>query len=311
MIEIRCVNDKSEAERLWRALSPQKTIFDDWDFRYCFYEQEPHPWRFYVAWEKKDDGSEEAVGLMPLQFNADWGGLEFMAEDPCEENRIFFRPGYDQVVRLFYEHLKQGSEPAKFYDISGEDEFTKSLPIEDYKYVLPLAGLKDFNDFLARRLSAKRRRSLLKELAAVENNKLEVSINSFSADGAGDFMSDLERLFELNTANFVGESYLKKETERAAWRGLIKLPFAWRLAIVKVDEIKQAVSLSVLYKGEWHYLITGVNFKDFVGLGKYLVKVNIEAALAEKAEVFDAGLGDCGWKNLWHFDRLPQYEFIK
>jgi CelD/BcsL family acetyltransferase involved in cellulose biosynthesis len=91
----------------------------------------------------------------------------------------------------------------------------------------------------------------------------------------------------------------------------MSLNFDWRLITLKITDVIQAVSLSVLHNSEWHYLVTGVNFKDFSGLGKYLVKVNLEAAIDAKADIFDAGLGDCGWKNLWHFDKISQYNFEK
>jgi len=301
MINIREINDLKEAERLWRILSPNKTIFDEWDFRFCFYKYDPCPLRFFAAWEE-DGGREAVVGLMPLQYNKDWGGLEFFAEDPCEENRPFVKVGYEKIIPDLYAAIPS---IVKCHDISGSDAFTTAFDLEDYKYVLPLANLNDFKDFLNSRLSAKRRRSLSKELAEIEKNKIEILIDK--PIGASD---DLELLFSFNYINFEGESYLR-EQERAPWRDLLKLPFDWRLVVLRVNGAKQAVSLSVLFNGEWHYLITGVNFKDFPGLGKLLAKVNIEAAIAAEATFFDAGLGDCGWKNLWHLDLIPQYEFEK
>lgn len=303
MIEIRVVEDLKTAEHLWREISPRQVIFDDWDFRCVFFKHEPHPLCFRAAYDVKD-GQEELVGLMPL---VDYGevGIGIIAEEPSEENRVFIKPGHEDVVKLLYESLSHKDQAEKnkiqFYDISGEDEYTKSLPLEDYKYVLPLAGLDNFVDFLKIRLAAKRRRSLEKELAAIANLNLEVVVNDFS---------DLENLFKLNVGNFVGESYLIKEEERAPWRELLEKPFAWQLTSLRSHGKTIAVSLAVLYNGYWHYLLTGTSFKTYPGLGKYLTKVNIEAAIAAGANYFDAGLGDCGWKNLWHFDMIPQYEFV-
>lgn len=297
MIEIKVISDLEEAKRLWNELSPKESIYDLWDFRYCFYKYNPWPLCFYAAF-----ADEQAVALLPLQNNNSWGGLEFFTEDPCEENRPFIRPGYEKIIPDLYQAI---IGPAKCHDISGDDDFTVKLPLEDYKYVLPLTGFKNFADFLRTRLSGKRQRSLIKELADLEKNKIEVTISN-----AARRPDDLELLFTLNTANFAGESYLK-EVERAPWRDLLKLPFDWRLATVAVNGAKQAVSLSVLYNNYWYYLITGVNFQNFQGLGKYLAKINIEAALAAGVDIFDAGLGSCGWKDLWHFDKIPQYEFTK
>lgn len=304
MMEIREINDLKEAEKLWRAISPNKTIFDEWDFRYCFYKYAPLPVCFLAAYDKKEaGGGENLIGLLPLQKHPKHG-YEFFAEDPCEENRPFIKSGYENIIPALY-----AATPglAKAYDISGDDEYTKALPLEDYKYVLPLEGINNFDDFLLGRLSAKRRRSLIKEIDEAEGHDIKIEIVEESAQSR---LAALETLFSFNTGNFGDESYLLKN-DQAPWRDLMNLDFDWRLIICKIDGAVQAVSLSVLHNNEWHYLITGVNFKDFPGLGKFLVKANIESAIAAKASVFDAGLGDCGWKNLWHFDKISQYNFEK
>lgn len=296
MITISEVNDLKEAERLWRTLSPQETIFDEWDFRYCFYKYDPHPVCFLAAFAKG-----EVIGLLPLQRHPKYG-YEFFAEDPCEENRPFIKPGYEKIIADLYAAIPGA---AKCYDITGEDEFTMALPLEDYKYLLSLEGLNNFSDFLEKRLSSKRRRSIFKEIETIVKNNIKIKISDRSS-----WESDLERLFVFNNNNFAAESYLK-EDERAPWRDLLLLPYDWRLVTLQIAGVTQAVSLSVLYKKEWHYLITGVNFKKYPSLGKYLVKVNMEVAMAAGVKVFDVGLGDCGWKHLWHFDKKSQYEFEK
>jgi hypothetical protein len=317
MTRISVCRDLNQAKRLWRALSPRRTIFDEWEWRYCFYKHNPRPLLFLAAWE-----GEEAVGLLPLQQHPDHG-YEFFAEDPCEENRPFIKPSYEKIIPELYAAIPG---PAVCYDISGDDEFTMKLPLEDYKYILPLSGLKDFNDFLNSRLAVKRRRSLIKEISDLEKNKISARMyRPDIADATGgrpvppvgpaalplsQAESDLELLFSLNHGNFRGESYLKEE-ELAPWRDLLQLPFDWRISVAAVDGVRIGVSLSVLYNKQWQYLITGVDFKNWPGLGKHLVKANIEAAIAAGADIFDAGLGDCGWKHIWHFDKIPQYEFIK
>ncbi len=299
MIEIRVIKDLKTAEALWRKISPRQVIFDDWDFRYGFFKHEPYPLCFQAAYEVLD-GREELIGLMPLQANNNWGGLEFFAEEPCEENRVFIKSGYETVIKQIYDNLQTAGK-VQIFDISGEDEYTISLPLEDYKYVLSLAKLSSFADFLSTRLTPKRSHSLVKELMAISDLRPEVVLNDFT---------DLETLFKLNIANFAAESYLTRKEEQEPWRELIKNPlFDWHLTSLRLNSLTIAVSLAVLYNGHWHYLITGADFKTYPGLGKYLTKINIEEAIKSGADYFDAGLGDCGWKHLWHFNKIPQYEF--
>ena len=298
MLRIREVTDLKSAELLWRGLSYNQTIFDEWDWRFCFYKYNKLPLCFLAAYE-----DEELVGLMPLERHPKHG-LEFFAEDPSEESRPFVKSGHENIIPNLYGAIVG---PAKPYDITGDDEFTKKLELEDYKYVLPLEGLNNFTDFLNSRLSAKRRNSLSKEIEAVAKNNFEIEI--ISPDKNKDkSIETLDSLFSFNVNNFGAESYLL-EAEQAPWKDLLKLDFDWRLIALNITGQTQAVSFSIKHKGIWHYLITGANFKDYPGLGKYLVKVNIETAINEGANFFDAGLGDCGWKNLWHFDKIPQYLF--
>lgn len=298
MMEIREINDLKEAEKLWREISPNKTIFDEWDFRYCFYKYVPHPVCFLAAYEDKN-----LIGLLPLQKHPRYG-YEFFSEYACEENRPFIKIGYEQIIPELYDAIPGTT---KAYDISGDDEFTKALPLEDYIYALPLAGINNFSDFLTARLNAKRRRSLVKEIQEAESYQIEIEVIT---EPLASKINALEKLFGFNTNNFKEESYLLID-DQAPWRDLMALNFDWRLTVCKIAGAVQAVSLSVLHNHTWHYLITGVNFKDFPGLGKFLVKTNMELAIAAGANTFDAGLGDCGWKNLWHFDKISQYNFEK
>ena len=300
MIKIQTITDLKEAEKLWRSLSPNQTIFDEWDFRYCFYKYNPNPLRFLAAYEG-DGKDQKAIGLLPLARHPEYG-LEFLAEDPCEENRPFISPGREDVIPALYGAI---DDKAQLFDISGTDNFTGKMVLEDYKYVLPLGELSSFRSFLDSRLSPKRRKSLVKELT--ESEKYGIVPISVPPSERLEY---LESLFRFNTANFAADSYLLAD-EQAPWRDLMRLPFDWHLIALEIDGECRGVSLSVLHAGTWHYLITGVDFKRFRGLGKYLVKENIEAAIKAGAQIFDAGLGDCGWKNLWHLDQIPQYEFKK
>jgi len=296
MLTIRKVTDIRKAESVWRALSPQETVFDDWDFRCAFYKHEPYPLGFFVAEETSASGQKELVGLMPLQLHPQHG-WEFFAEDPSEENRPFVRPGYEQIIPQLYAAIPA---PAKCFDIAGEDDFTKNLPLEDYVYFLPLDDWADFNDYLRARLSSKKQRNFRSDLRKLEPFKPTVRWNE---------PSDLEEVFRLNTQKFA-DSYLGADHERAGWRGLLGAGLNCQIVSVNLAGAVKAASFSIVYKDTYFYLINGLE-TGVPGLGKYLNQVNIERAISLGAKFFDAGLGDCNWKEAWHFERRPQYNFIK
>lgn len=307
MIEIKIISDLEEAKKLWNLLSPKETIYDLWDFRYCFYKYENYRLEFITAFD-----IDSPVALLPLQYNKKDNCYEYFAEEFMEESRPFIKEGYEYLIPELYQKVKS---VAKLYDISannGTDEFTSKLELEDYKYFLPLIDYANFSTFLSDRLNAKRRRSLIKEIGEIEDKSIDVEIIKAS-DNINDAEIDknMDLLFNYNFSSFAEESYLLKNSEREAHRDLLRLNFDWRLVIVSVNNQKEALAFSILYKNTWYYLVTGVNFKSIPGLGKYMVKINLEEAIKNKYKFFDIGLGDCGWKHLWHFDKKPQYLFIK
>ncbi len=295
---IRKVTDLKEAESLWRALTPNATIFDEWDFRYSFYKHKPYPISFLAAEEEGGSGRREAVGLLPLEYNESWGGWEFFAEEHCEESRPFIKAGREDIIPKLYE---AASGLVKCDDISGDDEFTRSLPIEDYIYVLPLAGLNSWEDYLKARLSPKKQRNFRSDFRKVEAASPKIFYGR---------QADIDFLFKLNAAQF-NDSYLQFKEDRDGWRDLLSLPFSWQIVGIEVSGSVQAASLSVLYKDNYLYLINGANKTAVPGLGKYLNKINLERAMELGAKHWDAGLGDCQWKEAWHLDKIPQYYFHK
>ncbi len=297
MIAIKVINDLETAKSLWNELSPAETIYDLWDFRYCFYRHDPQPLYFYTAY---DDGAP--VALLPLQHSEEFACLEFFAENFMENNRPFFKPGYEYLSqRLFEQDFDQA---AKLYDLDGIDDFTRALPLEDYVYFIDLEGLESFDDYLLKAFSDRKKRAKFRRVATLmeEDHQVETIINDFS---------DLKLIMDLSVKNFSDESYLNTDKERQPFFDLIKLPLDWHSITIRVDGVKLAGSLSVLYKGTYFYMIAGADMSEVPDVFKYLTKANLELALAKKAKIFNCSLGDCNWKTHWHMAKLPQYKFIK
>jgi hypothetical protein len=297
MISIKEINDLPEAEALWRALSPNKIIFDEWDFRYCFYKHDPLPLHFLAAYDET-----ELVGLLPLQYSQQFKCLEFFAENFIENNHPFFKPGYEYLSE---ELLNYNFEyPVKIYDLDGDDDYLSALPVEDYVYYLNLDGLNSFDEYLQKYFSDRRKRAKFRRVSSLleEAHTIKVNYNDFN---------DLALIIELNVKNFGDESYLKSAKEYQPFYDLLKLPFAWQVVTITADGVKVAGSLSVLYKGIYYYLIAGADREAVSDIFKYLTRVNLELALKAGANIFNSSLGDCNWKNHWHMDKYPQYKFIK
>jgi hypothetical protein len=297
MIEIKVVHDLETAKSLWNKLSPKEFIYDLWDFRHCFYQNDPQPLHFYAAYD-----AGRPVALLPLQYNQELSCLEFFAENFVENNRPFFVAGYEYLLpQLFNQDFNR---TVKIYDLEGVDEFIRTLPLEDYVYFIDLSGFNDFNDYLLKVFSDRKKRAKFKRLATLleEEHEVKTIINDFN---------DLKLIIDLNVKQFGEESYLKTAKERQPFYDLLQLPLEWRAVTIMVDGIKLAGSLSVIYRGTYFYMIAGADTSRVPDVFKYLTKANLELALAEKAKIFNASLGDCNWKSHWHMTKQPQYKFIK
>ena len=298
MIKIEVVNDIKEAERLWRLLSPEESIYDLWDLRYCFYKHDVQPLFFYVAY---DDG--EPVGLLPLQqnLNTEVECYEFFAENFTESNRPFVKPTYEHIIPQLFE---AAPKVTKIYDILGVDEYTRALPIEDYVYRMDISEMHDFDDYLATKFANAKKRSNFKRMFTLMDRDHEVKVvhNNFA---------DLEILMDLNVKHFGEESYLRTDKERQPFRDLLTLPLDIQMITIEVDGEKLAASLAIVHKGIYFYLIIGSDISKIDNVFKYLTKANLELALNRKSKMFNCALGACNWKDYWHLDKQPQYEFIK
>ncbi|MFA5184611.1 MAG: GNAT family N-acetyltransferase [Patescibacteria group bacterium] len=296
MTEIKIFHDLAEAKRLWNKLSPQRSLYDLWDFRYCFYCHDVQPLHFYAIYE---DG--QAVGLLPLQYNELLAAYEFFAENFMEENRPFVKAGYEHLVP---ELFRLAPAVTKIFDISGQDDFTRSLPLEDYIYFLDISRFHSFGDYLTVAFPSAHKRSNFKRIFTVLEREHAVKVihNDFK---------DLELLMDLNVRRFGAESYLRTEAERQPFRDLVRLSLAWHLITVEIDGEKLAASLSIVYNNIYYYLIVGSDISRVSDAFKYLTKANLELAISLGLKTFNFSLGGCNWKEAWHLDKEPQYKFIK
>ncbi|QQG52906.1 MAG: GNAT family N-acetyltransferase [Candidatus Falkowbacteria bacterium] len=297
MIEIKLIQDLEKAEELWNKLSPNETLYDRWDVRYCFYKNAPAPLYFYVAYD-----GEEPVALLPLQYSVKGNYLEFLAESFIEGNHPFFKRGYEYLLPdLFKIDFPQA---AQIFDLDSDDEFIRALPLEDYVYYTDISKFKNFDDYLLQAFPNGRKRYNFKRLFTIleKEHRLRVIADDFSG---------LEALMDLNVKNFGSESYLNTKSERQAFFDLLKLPLDWKMLALEVDGQKLAYSLSVIYNQIYYYLIVGSDISEVKDAFKYLTKVNMELAINSGTKIFDCSLGDCNWKQYWHLDKKPQYKFEK
>ena len=294
LLNIKLINNIEEAKNVWNKLTPNKFLCDNWDYRYCFYKYFNYPLYFYVGFDK-----EEIVGLFPLQFNEDEKYLEFFGGGFMRDNRVFIKPGYENNIKRFYNAI---SMPVRLIHIIGQDQFTKHFNIPIQKYIADLSIIKDINDYFFQNFKAKTRHGFLKKIKLIELMNPIIVENNYE---------DLDLMFELNKKAFGEKSSFNKPYRTEAFNDLFKLNFDTHLLSYVINEKKEAVSFSIKYNDVYNYINTGSNKNNEINLGSYIIYKQIERAIKFKAKYLDAGMGDLGWKEIWHLEKKPQYSFEK
>ncbi len=290
---VKIVKDINQAKELWNQLSPNETIYDSWDFRYCFYKYFNYELFFYVGYV---DG--RPIGMLPLQWNTVQNHLEQFGGSFMYDARIFIEEGFQKFIPFFYDQIDR---PAKIVDISGEDDFTISLPFSDYKYILNLTEINTVEMYLEKLLVSKYRTNIRRRIKIIKNENFTIKHND---------VNDLSMLVDLNLKSFSDSSF-QKPFRREIFYDLVRGSFGTQLlSFVYNDEI-MGVSLSFSFKKTYYYINLGIDKKASPHLWTFITLSNIENAIGLGDKVFDAGVGNFDWKEHWGCEKIPQYKFEK
>lgn len=298
-LEIRLVQDKTEAEKLWKSLTPNETIYDDWDFRNTFHSYQKQELFFVAGY----DGSE-LTNLLALQYNADRKCLEFFGSNYMEDNRVLTKAGFEHAIPAMYDYLKTLGKPVILECIRGNDPFTASLPVQDNKFVLPLT-FTSTDEYIAQTFQGETKKKLIKRLRKIEDLGLTVTENNFS---------DIPQFLSWNVAAYGGEeAFLDRPFRKEIFTDyLIKehANFKPSLLTFSIGEDKQAVTMNLVYKNHTYcYVNSGLKPELSANMREYIHLKKVEKALAHGCKEIDAFTGDYGWKERWGFNTIPQHSY--
>lgn len=294
-IRFEILTDLKMAEDAWKKLSPEKSLFDDWNFRMCFHKYYKKELYFLAGFL-----NDELIGLLPLQYD-DAGNLEFWCGNYMEDNRLFIKPEHENAIPEFYEYLRSTGKKVKLEYIAGTDPFTSSLTVQDHKYILQLNGVKSGFEYIEKYYNPKSQRRLRTKIRQIDRLGVKVTRNE---------EADLEKLFEYSIAAFGADSsFVCRPHHKEIFRELIKLPFNIFLLGFTVNGLHQGVSLSILYKNRYVYLAMGMATERESNLSAFIHMTNIEKAAESGATLVDGLVGDYNWKEKWYFEKNPQYKF--
>lgn len=297
-VQFSHITDLGHIKQIWNDLSQNKTIYDDWEFRHCFYKYNPYPVLGIVATD-----SQKPVGLLVIQNNTDKNCWEFFGGTYMEDNRVLLASGYESLVPEFY---AQVPTPTKLYSMVDAHPFTTELPLEANKYVLPLNGLTSFEDYLSNFLDADARGKFRRKIRKVERENIQIRSGQ---------IEDMTTMIKFNLAQFGDHSAFSARPHLTEiFHDLTKLGWPVHLYGFLKDGIPIAASFALIYNDVYEYFNLGTdesiekdNLRD---LATFVHKHNVEAAINANCYLFDAFTRSYGWKEHWKFAKIPQRELI-
>jgi hypothetical protein len=295
MIRFELIDDVEQAKQLWNQFSPSLSLYELWDFRYIFYKHKKSLIHFILGYD-----NDTPVGLFPLQKNEQENYLEFFGGSYMENNTVFVKPGFEEVRELLYKQIT-GSNRLEY--IIGNDPATQALLVMDEKYFLTCTEIQSLEDYFQKYFSGETRGKMRRKMRHIEAEGITMVKNK---------LENIEYLFQFNIDNFGERSTFHFSGRKESFRELLTLGLPIYLLSFYIKDVLVGVSFSLLGKDNtYEYLNLGVSSEAPKDLKSYIHLKNIEVAIGDRATIFNAGCSDCGWKELFHLEKTPQYKFDK
>lgn len=294
------ITDYQECRKLWDEFTPNRTLFDTWEFRMAFQDAYDYRPEFVVL-----KNSKENLALLPL------------AHDVEDNRHIWFGSVWQEEVDFFVKHpryisqlLKHAPKPLVLEAISKTsiDLLTNANDIrkfsfDDPKYVLDLDGFKSHEDYLMT-LKKNDRRNLRKDRNKIEKLNPTIEIDNFS---------DFDTLVELSKSRFAqkGEDTDWDDPRRVqAFRNVLAnsgKSYTARMISIKVNGKPAGVDLICHFNDTYFAAKCGYNVYDFPGIGNYMNLYEIDDAIKLGMKRVDFLQSSYQWKNKF-FKALPLFK---
>jgi hypothetical protein len=289
-VTISCIQNLSDAETVWKHLTPDIHIDHTWEYRYAYYKYFQYDIYFYTAF-----ADNEPVAVLPLEYNKNIESLIFFGGPYMNYNDIFTKKGYEYLKKELISHI---DKPATLNWLVEPIDGLDGIEFQDYSYSAQLNSYTNYGDYIENRFSGKSRRKKRTEMKKIfEDHSIEVKYN---------ISEDFDYLIELNKKKFGEQSSFNKPYRIDFFRDIMNI-FPSYIITVYADGKKAAASYASLYNGIYYGFNSGIesNIRD---LGKLVNFLGINHAIELGAHTYDAKRKDMGWKEQFRMERKPLYQ---
>ncbi len=286
-----------ECRDIWNFFSPNKRIFDLWNFRYAWHQAYQYELHFLTVLQ---DG--KLAGCLPLWNNTDDGYYEWFGGYWMEENNFF--ANNQLTLQILLEIAPQNMYLFSIYDFALDTSVcpgtcqplltrTNCVASADMKYTKKISQSLGIEGYLSA-LTKKHRYNLKANVRQMEQRGVEIH---FSQD-----KSLLFELANLSKKSFDGvkneESLFFDAREFQALHNLLVRPekFSYEFAYARVAGKYLSVDLAFIYNGVYCQFI-GASDKNVGGLGNCMFYKELKRAVDLGLNEVDCLQEDHNWKH--------------
>lgn len=292
-MELKIYQNINECRKLWDELSPNKNLFDIWDFRQCFYDREDNKPYFIVGRE-----GAEIIGFVPLYFVKSRNQYTYFGGWFPERNSFFLKE------RSMLPHLLEGCPDNTLIEgISAEEGKYYSFLEDEYTYYIDLSKYENSFEKYFSSFDRKKQKNFKRELKNMP--KYKVYKNR---------LRDFNRLVELNIRQFAEESIYMDESVKNSLRKMVALANKMgilQMISVEVNGKTEGIDVGIAFNDWYHVVVGSSNNQKIPNLGKVMTILSIKNAIANKSKFVDFLASSGYWKSQWNFDKEMMFKFIK
>lgn len=293
-MDFKICKDIGECKALWSLFSPNERLFDNWDYRACFFDGNLHEPYFIVGCS-----SNGVEGFIPLVYVKGKNQYNYFGGWFTAERNMLFAKDKTKIA----DFLGQCPENTYIEGLDpGEGNYYNFLN-DEYTHYLDLCKYGCSFEAYFGSLDRKRQKNLKYELKNLPEYKIYTNR-----------IQDLNRLIELNVRVFENDSQFNDEAVKKGILNLAKLlnkDGILDMISVEINNRVEAVDVCAVFNGRYYALMGASNYQKIPNLGKLMTALDIKSAMAKKAGFIEFGATADHWKKMWDFDKDMLLKFAK
>src|SRR3989338_6121132 len=226
MMEFEVVSTQKECRELWEKFSSKGILWDLWDYRICFHDEN---FRFNFILGIEDNSN---VGLLPLVYDRKECYYTYFGGEFPEQNKFFLND--KAILPQFLERCPKGTEI--LYIDSEESSYYDFQPVEK-RYFLNLKKHGSSFDRFIGSFTKKHRKNIRYDLKKLQERNYKILHNAMHA---------YETFVELSKKRFGKESNYHDENFAISMGKLVSTAEKMKLLdiiSVEIGKVMEAVGL--------------------------------------------------------------------